>query len=61
MMRITISREIEKNDFSKVAEVYDSFYLAMMMEALVEEAYKSGNANFQVTVDFPTPTKGDKA
>ena len=61
MMRITISREIEKNDFSKVAEVYDSFYLAMMMEALVEEAYKSGNAKFQVTVDFPTPTKGDKA
>ena len=55
MMRITISREIEKNDFSKVAEVYDSFYLSMMMEALVEEAYKSGNANFQVTVDFPTP------
>ena len=61
MMRITISREIEKNDFSKVAEVYDSFYLAMMMEALVEEAYKSGNAKFQVTVDFPTLTKGDKA
>ena len=57
MMRITISREIEKNDFSKVAEVYDSFYLAMMMEALVEEAYKSGNADFRVVIDFPEEGK----
>lgn len=52
-MRMTISREIEKGDFCKIAELYDSFYLSMLMKALIDEAFYSGNANFQVKIDFP--------
>lgn len=51
MMKITISR-VEDHTKETIAVMSDSYYVAMLMEALIEEAHSSGKTQFVVDVDF---------
>ena len=60
MMKITITR-VDGEGRQEIAKMNDGYYVAMFMEALIEEANKSGKTQFVLDVDFEEKNQNGKA